>query len=179
MKDAVDLICAELKRLELPTSLASSTELRMIIYDEAQEQADSRVSSGKSMRFEPLTFARYNKYAEYLVTRLKDELSTKTVMTFPLNKVGYFDGSKDTFPVNVRDNFPSADHDMDEACKCFALGRYTASVFHQMRIMEVGLNTLGGALGLPVASNWGRAIEDIEREIKSRSVRNAWSTMED
>ena len=97
MKDAVDLICAELKRLELPTSLASSTELRMIIYDEAQEQADSRVSSGKSMRFEPLTFARYNKYAEYLVTRLKDELSTKTVMTFPLNKVGYFDGSKIRF----------------------------------------------------------------------------------
>ena len=50
-----------------------------------------------------------------------------------------------------------------------------------MRIMEVGLNTLGGALGLPVASNWGRAIEDIEREIKSRSVRThgqQWKTDE-
>jgi len=170
MKDGIDFICAELERLELQMSLISASELRSVIYEGAKEMGSGQSDPETAMWFMPLVFARYKNYADDLVTRLTDELSVKMFMTLPSGKVGYFDGSKDIFPITVRDSFPSAEYDMDESGKCFALGRHTA-VFHQMRIMEIGLNTLGTSLGLSIAPNWGCAINDIENEIRSRSVR--------
>ena len=69
---------------------------------------------------------------------------------------------------------------MGEAGKCFALARYTACVFHLMRILEAGLNALGDSLGLTVATNWNRAITDIETEIGARSYAThpGWRTDE-
>ncbi|MEJ7811179.1 MAG: hypothetical protein WKG32_12270 [Gemmatimonadaceae bacterium] len=48
---------------------------------------------------------------------------------------------------DVPDKFPSAAFDMEEAGKCLALGRHTASVFHLMRVLEAGLRALGASLG--------------------------------
>ena len=168
MKDDIDLICAELGRLELPNSLASSMELRTIIYDEAQEQTDNRVPSGRSMRFVPLTFARYQKYAEYLVTRLKDELSAKMVMTFPNDKATYFNESDAIFSVKARNKFPTTQHDMAEAAKCFAFGRYTACVFHLMRVMETATQQLGAKLGVSLTKekNWQPILDEVNKAIR-------------
>lgn len=65
--------------------------------------------------------------------------------------------------------FPSAEVDMDEAVRCFALERYTASVFHCMRVMEVGLAALSRALNLDLSENWNRALDLIEKDIRSRN----------
>jgi hypothetical protein len=52
--------------------------------------------------------------------------------------------------------FPSAIDDSIEAGKCIALERYTAAVFHLMRVLEAGLKALAKALGAPRtgASAW-------------------------
>lgn len=101
-----------------------------------------------------------------LLNTIVDDLRGKLFMMVPCSKMDYFNGSKKEFPPTVRDNFLSANQDMDEAGRCFALGQNTACVFHLMRIMEVGLNAMGNALNLDVAKNWHTALNEIEKEIK-------------
>lgn len=43
----------------------------------------------------------------------------------------------------VVDRFPQAISDVEEASKCYALGRYAASVYHLMQTLEHGLLALG------------------------------------
>ena len=42
----------------------------------------------------------------------------------------------------VKKKFPSAASEINSACSCFAFGESTASVFHLMRIAEIGLRAL-------------------------------------
>ena len=98
-------------------------------------------------------------------------------MVLPVNKTSYFDGSNNAFPRAVRDAFLSANRDMDEANKCFAFGRYTACVFHLMRIMEVGLIAVGAPLSVDVKDNWGRALDKIEKQIEDRNEKFALNQM--
>lgn len=171
IKNNIDFVCSELERMDLKFSLDSARQLHTIIHNEATARTTEPLPTGDWMVFPPLAAGRYRHASTELVNRFRVELSTKMVMILPSNKVGYFDGSEDTFPTAVRDSFSSAEYDMDEAGKCFALSRYTASVFHAMRVLEVGLHTLGADLGLSVAPNWGSAIKNIENEIKSPNIK--------
>jgi hypothetical protein len=67
--------------------------------------------------------------------------------------------------------FPSAAYDIGEAGKCLALARWTASVMHLMRVLEVGLRALSDHYGIPPAENWNATLNQIEKiEAKSREV---------
>ena len=66
--------------------------------------------------------------------------------------------------------YPSAREDVREACRCYALGRYTACVFHCMAILQCGLYALasdvGVALRYPVQlAEWSEVIHEIEKKI--------------
>jgi len=50
------------------------------------------------------------------------------------------------FGDEVAERFPKAAYDINEAGSCLAAGRYTASVFHLMRVAEYGLRTLAKPL---------------------------------
>ena len=66
----------------------------------------------------------------------------------------------------VAEKFPSASYDIEEAGKCFALGRSTASVLHCMRVLEHGLSGLCLTLELPfIPKTWTRVLEAIEKRI--------------
>ncbi len=55
----------------------------------------------------------------------------------------------------VIERFPSTVSEIEEASKCFALGRYTACVFHLMRALEPGLRALSDKLKIRKRSaNW-------------------------
>lgn len=59
--------------------------------------------------------------------------------------------------------------EINEGMQCFALGRYPASVFHMMRVLEIGLNALAGELGVPFEHrNWENVIAAIEAELVRR-----------
>ena len=91
-------------------------------------------------------------------------------LTLPIGLADLFEEPTKAFGTAAVDAFPSIQFDVEEGGKCLALGRYTASVFHCMRIMEVGLEALSGALELEIAPNWNNALNLIEKEIRSRSV---------
>lgn len=67
--------------------------------------------------------------------------------------------------------YPSTRNDIIEACRCHALGRYTASVYHSMAIAESGLHLLAKELGVlfnypMVLAEWSAVIDGIESKIE-------------
>lgn len=83
------------------------------------------------------------------------------------------DGQKDfwdknPFPDEVRASFPSATEDMIEAQRCFALARYTGSVFHLNRIVEAGLKALANDVGVKLRHDWGAQLREIQTELEKR-----------
>lgn len=63
--------------------------------------------------------------------------------------------------------FPSTAAEIDEAGKCLALGRVSATIFHLMRVVEVALRSLAGPLGItdPIPS-WNTVIRKLDKELK-------------
>lgn len=114
------------------------------------------------------------------IGRLKDavigETKTRSALILNANAKELWQPSKPTFGDDFKNKFQSAQYDLDEACKCLALGRSTAAVFHLMRITETGLQALHGCLGIPVAlagndRNWGKILGRVRDDIKQRGTR--------
>lgn len=66
--------------------------------------------------------------------------------------------------------FPNASFEIEEAAKCLALGRYTASVFHVMRSLEYGIKALATFMAIPdptrpAERNWGKILEAIKDKL--------------
>lgn len=73
-------------------------------------------------------------------------------------------------------SFPSATGDIEEACKCYGLERYTACVFHSMAILQIGLYTLTNDVGITLKfpiqlAEWGDILRRIDDEIKPYATR--------
>jgi hypothetical protein len=68
----------------------------------------------------------------------------------------------------ILDKVPDSAADIDEAGKCFALGRWTASVFHLMRVMEHGVQQFANMLGVTIKTNdtWGQILNAIDPAVK-------------
>lgn len=65
------------------------------------------------------------------------------------------------------DLFPSAESDMFSAAACYAFDQPTASVFHSMRILEIGLRAFAESLGLPFGTDvWHVVLDQIEATIR-------------
>jgi hypothetical protein len=57
--------------------------------------------------------------------------------------------ASELFSPDVVNNFWSTAREIEEAAKCYVATRHTACVFHLMRVMEVGLRSLGKSLSDP------------------------------
>lgn len=94
---------------------------------------------------------------EELRNRLRDELAPSHFLHIPNKNVGLYQSSP-LFGERVAKKFAKSTTDIQEAGKCFATGRYTACVFHLMRVMERGVQRLGRKLkvSIPVEEkDWG------------------------
>ncbi len=59
--------------------------------------------------------------------------------------------------------------DIEEAGKCFALGRYAASVFHSLQVVEIGVIELGKAVGTTdYQTGWNATTKALEGIIKKK-----------
>jgi len=72
-----------------------------------------------------------------------DEMKTWHVLFLNEKEAAIFDhGETTTFGQQVINAFPTALPNMIEACKCFALNRWTATTYHCMGVLEVGIRAL-------------------------------------
>jgi hypothetical protein len=97
---------------------------------------------------------------------IKAELDKRLFMFIPQDDANWYE-KEDGFGIEVSEAFRSAIEDIKEAGNCFATGRYTASVFHLMRVLEHGLRALAKDVGLTFEkSTWGGIIKMIEDKIE-------------
>ncbi len=101
-----------------------------------------------------------------LDNRIIDEMKSRKFLCIESDRLTLLDG-KNLFGDEVTDAFPSAIVDIEEAGKCLALERWTASVFHLMRVMEVGLYVMGDTLALPRTTNrtWDAILKKCDAEL--------------
>lgn len=69
--------------------------------------------------------------------------------------------------------FPNAAFEIEESCKCCALNRHTAAVFHSMRALECGLKAMCSLIGAPEVTkpadkNWGKMLSGIKQTIDEK-----------
>jgi hypothetical protein len=104
-----------------------------------------------------------------LQTRIDDELKSKKFIAIPFAKVRYFE-NKELFGPAVNHAFPNAIEDIDEALRCFAVERWTACVFHLMRVMEIGVKTFGKHLRIReklLNKPWGNILIAVDKKLNS------------
>ena len=101
------------------------------------------------------------------------ELKSELFTYIPKHRASYlpFDVIDRTFGERVHQAFPSAVPDMRSAGHSFAVGLYTAAVFHCMRVLELGLRevarTLEAKTRRPIEyENWGEILKAIGARIK-------------
>jgi hypothetical protein len=103
--------------------------------------------------------------------RLQDELVFRKIFVVNEFEARYYESLAKMFSTMM---FPSALYEIDEAGKCFALGRSTACVFHLMRTMEVGIRAVARCLGIPdplkpAERNWGHILKTIKNDMDARA----------
>ena len=111
---------------------------------------------------------------ESLQEGIRIELEQTYVFSLSANEAAYFAPATPLFGDVVARRFQGAAFEIDEAAKCFALNRYTAAVFHLMRIMEIGVTAARQSLGIPdpikpAQRNWGFILNKFDEEIKQRN----------
>ncbi|MGJ0426883.1 hypothetical protein [Methylocystis sp.] len=111
------------------------------------------------------------------------ELSRLKSFCVKQDKESFYDIELDSFAPGISSKFPQAGYEIDEAGKCLALGRATASVFHLMRMMEIAIRSVSKCLGIPdpikdCDRNWGKMLEKIKssHDLKSK---HGWSCAAD
>ncbi len=103
-----------------------------------------------------------------IAVRAQDECISQRFFSVPAGKSHYYCDAAILFGENVATKFPATSFDIEEAGKCLALDRATASVFHLVRVMELGLRALARGLGIPYAPSWESYLRQIETKISEK-----------
>jgi hypothetical protein len=109
--------------------------------------------------------------------RIGDQLKQRFFFHMPSESVHYYKASV-LFGAGVDAKFPDARDDIAEAGRCFATDRFTACVFHLMRVMERGVQAFGRKLDVPekrLGQEWGRILGAIQEKIKRLPSKTARS----
>lgn len=125
-----------------------------------------------------VTLGQLCRMMEDLGQRLVDELEDKISLQIEARHADLFENPK-AFGDAVFNAFPSANEDIFEASTCLALDRGTACVMHLSRVVEVGLRVTADNLRLPKRNDWGKHLEDIEKELAKRYKASGKRTSEE
>ncbi|WP_128080005.1 hypothetical protein [Roseicella frigidaeris] len=125
----------------------------------------------KLSRSSTITFEDVARSFEQISSRLHDELSGKKLFALPTSKARYYEYAVLLFGEEVEIKFLDAIEEISEAGKCLAFGRYTASVFHLMRAMEIAVVEAGRKISATVQDKngetlaWGLIVANIKPKI--------------
>lgn len=115
------------------------------------------------------TGREFSERAKVLQERIRDDLDELVFLYIPGDRADFYNDHKH-FGDQVATNFSDANFDIEEAGKSFALDRYTACVMHLMRSLEVALDAIGIAVGLPspvieANNSWERLLRKITDQV--------------
>jgi hypothetical protein len=101
--------------------------------------------------------------------RILDQMDSVFCLATTRRERDLYEQKEPLFGDEVEKKFPTMSEDISEAGKCLALNRATASVFHLMRVMEVGVQRFGSVLGVQMAGekNWQNILDEINKAIRA------------
>jgi hypothetical protein len=99
---------------------------------------------------------------------LSRDLREKTLFIVPPQYLRYADVPEVVFGESALKAFPTIRDEVEDAARCISFGRSTSSMFHLMRIMEVGLKSLAKSLGIPYAPTWESYFAKIKLQIEAK-----------
>ena len=100
-----------------------------------------------------------------LSSAFQDEMEARLLFAIPSSSGRYF-SDQPLFGEDVEEAFPNIAYDIVEAGKCLALGRWTATVMHLMRVLEAGLDALARQFDVPSGENWNSTLNAIEGRLR-------------
>ena len=129
------------------------------------------IDSDGNVRFSVRDTSQLKAYIMQANGRLVDGFRSVLVLCISRSNASLYENNQPIFGVTFDAKFKRAQYDLEESAKCLALGRGTASVFHLLRVMEVGIRAVRTCLGvaLPLEGNernWGMVLRRI-REAKN------------
>jgi hypothetical protein len=106
----------------------------------------------------------YVALLEELSRRVTDELKCEYFLQLNIAEADRYENWQKGWET-ILERHPEAMRDVEEMNKCFALGRYTASMFHALHVAERGAIALGDCIDVPdPKKGWGpteRKLRDI------------------
>lgn len=157
---ALEGLIAQSKNMSLPLPLKRRMK-RLMEYAEGDESWGEQVIVLKDRGSE-------------LLADIANELEAQSFYAIPEDRRNFYSEPIAWFGASVIDRYPKSERDMRDACQCYAFAQWTASVFHGMRILELGLRDLAKKMhltGLPRRldeSQWGDILVTMRNEIKAR-----------
>lgn len=111
------------------------------------------------------TWGQLRQEVRDMTSRLTDEMEASVFYRVDFDKQPLLT-EPEPFGEAVAIAFPTVKFDIEEAGRCLAFGRWTASAFHCMRVLESGLTVLATDLKVKTEqSNWQPILIDIEKAI--------------
>jgi hypothetical protein len=186
--ERLESLISHTKELGLPVSTAAAERfLTLVRRHEIAQANEKRLQSGgvkswfnwnkPSVVQNPLLRLvkpkEFIEHARMLNAAFKDELSGMHIFAIPFDRVRYYEQKEPIFGDVVAKKFPSLLDEVEEAGKCYALGRSTASVFHSLRCLEAGIAAMSRCLGIPDPTkgserSWMKLLNAIEKEMDKR-----------
>jgi hypothetical protein len=131
---------------------------------------------------DPGSWLRLETFCKDILGRVGDEFASQHVLIIPPDKIMYYEPVRPPFGQDAQDKFPSSIFEVDEAGKCYVMGRHTAAVFHLMRTMEIGIRAVARCLEVPdpvkpAERNWAFILREMKKGIEARekSLPKSWS----
>lgn len=128
-----------------------------------------------SLRQKKATPPEIEAWTKELASRFRDDIELQFLFVIAPDDVAYYENAVGLFGAEVVRAFPSAVADLEEAGKCLALDRTTASAFHLMRALEVPIQILAKQL-VPddPKPNWDPVLKKIDAELKKPHSESAF-----
>ena len=151
---------------------ASFRTIGLAISADTVKELDEEIKTGSRRSFEWLV-----NQVENIEKLCVKELRGKTFFYIPPERMKFWPRVKEPFAFGkaVDVSFPSSTFDANSAGQCLAIEISTASVFHLMRVLEIGLAALGKEFGISLEhTNWQPALDQIEKKIREMPRDAKW-----
>ena len=156
IRSDMDEIMVLLNDLSLPMSLKEADRLKAFF---SSDKIDGKSGAEK---------------LHSLMNRIQDEVSLRTLFMLSDRETKLF-SDLEPFGPEVGSKFPDCQFDLEEASKCLALNRGTASVIHLGRAVEIALHRLASKIGakFKAIDQWDTILQEMEK------VTNSWGYQTD
>jgi hypothetical protein len=136
----------------------------------AEGLAKALKGAKKSGCLEGNNFSLATHHIDRLVSVAAEEAGTRLFITISPEFASAFNLFESRVGNYVTDKFPSVAYDFEEAAKCLAFERSTASAFHSIRTLESGIKAISRCLGIPDPAkaadrNWGKMLKSVKDKI--------------